>query len=146
MSGRNLVTEVYPRIFQRGKILTWPISKKLDFLAEHNIRLVVNLWTKSDPDLSESDIDAYYFLPQYRSLGMLKHPGVRASVEACAMYHSRTKSGILILCESGVTRSVFFTGLLLEALGVQDVLDRLNTAIPGHKMKDYMIEYFGGVV
>jgi hypothetical protein len=111
---RGLVNEVIKGVlFQRGQILTWPREKKYSMLRQHKIKTVVNFWPKMDSDMAEAPLDNYLLLSAPRSEQMLE-----GRIEQAARFVSAlTCSGpALVLCEAGVTRSVYFCVLVASEL------------------------------
>lgn len=104
------------RIYQRGQVLTWARERKYKRFKEMNIKGVVNLWGKMDPDMGEIGLDFYLHLPSDSSEESMRGENFQLAVESAASYldHNRN-SAVLILCEAGVTRSVFFA-ISLKAL------------------------------
>lgn len=128
---RNAVNEIVPgKIYQRGQILTWQREKKYRILSDLGIRYVVNFWPKLDPDLAEADIDGYFCLPAVRSEQMLE-----PRIEVAARWIARLckDKPVLVLCEAGVTRSVYFCVLVTSLL----------LQIPLHVAKDRVVAQTG---
>jgi hypothetical protein len=82
-------------------------------IEEYGIKTVVNFWPKIDPDITESGITSYLYLPAVRSEQMLE-----PRIESAARYVSELCVGgaVLALCEAGMTRSVYFCVLLASLL------------------------------
>jgi len=131
------------QLLQRGKILTWPRKKKEFMLEEYNIGMIVNFWPKVDADFNETSLDAYLFLPCARSEMMLE-PRILQAARYVAEYVKNQDKSVLVLCEAGKTRSVFFCALvLIELMGCdrKAALDEIDQLIPNHSLKDFMIDY-----
>ncbi len=142
---RSSINEIIPgKLFQRGQILTWQREVKLKFLREHGITTIVNFWPKIDPDFSDFPLNMYLYLPSDKSNMMLEK---RISLAASFIAKS-IKQGekCLIMCEAGVTRSVFFCILViakLEELSLSESYNKVKEKIPGLKLKSFMLEFLG---
>lgn len=142
--ARNAINEIIPgKLYQRGQILSWPREDKLAMLKERNISIVVNLWPKIDSDFSGSDLDLYLYLPVPRSKDMTSFT-VRAMATAVAAMLLKRKKAALVLCEAGVTRSVFFCVLVVSAMkgiSLGKAYSLVEMLLPKHRMKSFMKSY-----
>ena len=140
MAERNKInTIVEGKLYQRGQILSWPRQQKLNMIEELNIGIVVNFWPKLDPDMSDMADCWYLYLPS-SSEGMMDFK-VRKMANAVASIINVEERAALILCEAGMTRSVFFTGLVLNSLYKSGSYRLLMEALPNTRMKTYMIDF-----
>jgi len=141
---RKAINEVLSgKIYQRGQILTWPLQDKFDLMNELNIRIVVNFWSKLDPDLSDSPVELYMYMPKRRSIGMLDKDVELAAKMVADMIREKD-CAVLILCEAGKTRSVFFTILVVKywfSIPIRAAYTYVNNIITKHSLKDFMIKY-----
>lgn len=104
--GRNSVNEIIPgKLYQRGQILTWQREKKYRMLEEYGIRTVVNFWPKIDSDMGEAGVN-YIHIPAVQSEQMLDSRVLLAADWVSQMIDQ--EGPVLVLCEAGVTRSVYF--------------------------------------
>jgi hypothetical protein len=138
--ARNVVNEIIPRqLYQRGQILTWQRWKKYEMLTEKGIKTVVNFWPKMDPDLAESPVVNYLQLSAVRSEQMLE-----TRMEGAARWVARLAetAPVLVLCEAGKTRSVYFcvllTSLLLEE-SLEDALEHVRGRVGAVSLKPGML-------
>lgn len=132
------------KLYQRGQILSWPRRDKVRFIKQNKIGIVVNFWTKLDSDLTDGVVQ-YMHLPS-SSKDMLSFR-MRTIAKALALILNKTDCRILVLCEAGKTRSVFFCVLILRYfldIKLHAAYDRVVKKIPGHKMKDFMREHCYG--
>lgn len=110
---RAWARDVVPgRLYQRGHFLTWPSEQKWDMLRELNIKTVVNLWVKVDPDLSNSAGLVYITWP---IAGDEVPPDADLMVPFLARLLDR--GPMLVQCEAGVNRSLWLCGRLMAARG-----------------------------
>ena len=142
---RKAINEVViGKIYQRGQILTWPLQDKFDLLQTLNIKIVVNFWSKLDPDLSDAPIDLYIYMPKRRSIGMLDKDVEIAAKMVADLIKEKDDYAVLILCEAGKTRSVFFTILVDKywfSIPLKVAYTYVNNIITKHSLKDFMIKY-----
>lgn len=132
--ARRGVNEIVPgKLYQRGHFLTWPAADKARMLDELGITVVVNLWNKVDPDLSGRTVINWPI------------SGAKVPPEADAMVAlvSRLVTEghvVLVHCEAGKNRSVWFCArLLTQAFGPATrgtkVLEAVLRKVPGAKMR-----------
>lgn len=137
-------TIVPNRVYQRGQVLTWPREDKAHLIQNLNIQVVVNFWPKLDSDWGELPV-WYWHLPSNRAIGMLDPKMVHVA-DLLSNFLAAHNASALILCEAGKTRSVFFCTLLIKNLlqiSYPDALKQMNAILPGHRMKDFMVEWLG---
>lgn len=132
-------------MYQRAQILSWQRPEKVQLFAELGIKVVVNFWPKLDPDLSDSGLGWYWYIPADRSMEMLE-PRIHHAAEALARFLvlAPPKTAALILCEAGKTRSVFFSALLIhhmEHVSLAEAHARVVEAVPTHSLKGFMVDY-----
>lgn len=141
--SRSGLNEILPgKLYQRGQILTWQREKKYSILQEYGIRTVVNFWPKIDPDMGEAPVDNYLFLAAPRSLQMLER---RMEKGADLVANLAQTAPVLVLCEAGVTRSVYFCVLVLsrlEGLTLAAAYDRVRGVIRTD-LKPFMLTRIG---
>ena len=139
---RSAVNEIVPgRIYQRGQILTWQREKKYTMLKEHGIRTVVNFWPKVDPDMTEAPIDNYLLLAAPKSSQMLDR---RMELAVPYIVALSEESPVLVLCEAGVTRSVYFCVLLvakIEGISLLKAYNQVQSMLRS-KLKPFMLQRF----
>ena len=145
--SRKAVNEIMVgRLYQRGNMLSWPRSDKVKLFKERNISIVVNLWTKMDLDMSSIPLDCYLYLPTPRSKDMIRRRILLAAEMVAKMMAADRKAATLVLCEAGVTRSVFFCVLLehyLHNMPLPAAYMKVVGCLPKHRMKDFMRKYCG---
>ena len=138
-----LISFTEAKLFQRGKIFTWTRKDKIEIVKENNIGIIVNFWPKVDPDFNENeDLDWYLFIPVAKSIDMSSYSVYLAS-KVIAEYLKMQDKSVLVLCEAGKTRSVYFCVLVLNQLGhtLDESLRRVEKEIPFHCLKDWMLDY-----
>jgi len=143
--ARKGINEVYPHLYQRGKILTWLRTDKVELIEGLNIGVIVNMWPKVDAELSEMPLDWYLQLSTPRSENMTK-PHILMAADAVATYMKASPRNVLVLCEAGKTRSSFFCALVLRRMGltVDETFATLRERIPAMELKGFMIDYLRG--
>jgi hypothetical protein len=137
---RKSFNEIIPgSVYQRGQIMTWQRDDKIALLKSLHINIVVNFWPKIDPDMT----DLWYFhMATNRSIDMID-PKIEFMAYSVAQL-IREQGAALVLCEAGKTRSVFFCTLLISELqGISMAKARLkmDTILPTHRMKNFMLDY-----
>jgi len=140
--ARKGINEIIPKLYQRGKILTWLRRDKEELISSLNIGVIVNFWPKVDAELSEMPLDWYLFVPCAQSVNMLESR-VAMAADAVTQYLRNRDRSVLVLCEAGKTRSTFFCGLVLLRMGMapNDVLAKLKETIPSMELKNFMYEH-----
>jgi protein-tyrosine phosphatase len=142
---RGAVNEIIPgKLYQRGQILTWQREDKLKLIQELKIGVVVNLWTKQDPDMS--DMPCWYWYLPSSSQDMLAGKMETMAETLTMILENSGEMSALILCEAGKTRSVYFATLVLmmyENLAGKQALDKINKILGKHSMKDFMLKKLG---
>lgn len=127
------------RLYQRGQIMTWQREKKYSLLQEYGIKTVINFWPKIDPDMGEAPIDNYLHLAAVKSELMLEH---RMTQAADMVARLSATSPTLVLCEAGVTRSVYFCILLLsriERISLTEAKTRIDSVFRT-RLKPFMLK------
>lgn len=146
MAGRNVVNEIIPgKLYQRGQILTWSRDVKINLLRELGITAVVNFWPKIDGDLAEGPAD-YLHIPAPRSSQMLEDR-VMVTSKHISNLLSLKKSKALVLCEAGVTRSVFFCVLVAKenlGLTLPEAYKYVKGRLSSIRLKGFMLSYING--
>jgi hypothetical protein len=144
MSGESPTTVA--SLWQRGQILTWTREIKTKALSEIGVTAVVNLWPKADPDLADLGLDFHLQLPCARSEQTLESRVTEAARYAATYLSKATVNrGLLVLCEAGKTRSVYFCVLVSSfslGLPIHQALAMVESAVPRHSMKRFMYERF----
>lgn len=138
---RNGVNEIVPgKIYQRGAILTWPLATKLAVVTDLNIGLIVNFWPKLDPNI-ESLPCAYWHIPVEENRLMLQ-PWIVGLAQPALDFAG--DAAILVLCEAGRGRSVFFSALLARYCAGPcgaNLLEFIQSRVPGHSLKPELQTY-----
>ena len=117
MITRGAFNEIIPgKIYQRGQIYTWTLEKKRQAFEEHGITAVLNLWPKTDPEMACLNLDWYMQLYCPRSEETLRPAVLRAAEYAADWVRAGGPGALLVLCEAGKTRSVFFCILTVAKL------------------------------
>lgn len=120
MTTRRMATaEIIPGLYQRANFLSWTYKQKQDFLHEHGISVVVNLWNKVDPDLSGQVL---YICWPIR--GNKLPDGARALILMVAALIKRGET-VLVHCEAGVNRSAWFCAEVVSQLNGLSLKDAL---------------------
>lgn len=126
MTKRAAFNEVIPgKLYQRGRFLSWPRKKKDQMLEDHNIRVVINLWSKVDPEVSGDSNRIYLHLPMKgnRPIDSVILDGLLVFL----MPFVASEDAVLVHCEAGVNRSCYLVACLVaeyenisgkEALGI----------------------------
>lgn len=139
MPGRNTVNEIIPgKLYQRGQILTWQRAKKYAMFQQYGIKTVVNFWPKMDSDLAESGV-VYLHIPSVQSEQMLSSLVDLASQWVAQLCE---RDPVLVICEAGVTRSVYFCVLVTsEVLGIslQDAKEYVASRLGRVSLKPLML-------
>lgn len=140
--SREGVNEVIPGLlYQRGNFLTWPASRKWAMLNRHGIRVVVNLWSKVDPDLSVERPGLVYL--NWHISGT-EPPAEAAYVISMLANLARRGMPILVHCEAGVNRSAWLCARLVHALDPSltgsQALQEVYNALPGVRMRSGLQE------
>jgi hypothetical protein len=143
---RAAVNTVLPnRIYQRGQIFTWTREAKARCFEEIGLKAIVNFWPKIDPDLADMNLHWYWQLSVPRSEGMLdKHIMQAAEAVADYLLMPKTDNNVLILCEAGKTRSVFFciqVVRLYKNITVKEATDLVKERVPSIALKGFMLDY-----
>ncbi len=101
------LTVGYPgQIFQRGHFLTWPHARKWQMINDLNIDVIVNLWVKTDSDLSGIS---------YLNFPMPGDEVPHWSQPVVALLEGMVNANLLIHCEAGVNRSAWLCARILMA-------------------------------
>ncbi len=109
------LSEVIPgQLYQRGRFQSWPRKQKDRVLEEHNIGLVVNLWSKVDPEVSGDTRRMYLHWPIYGNQSPNRDQ-LDAVVKLIANTMDRGQA-VLIHCEAGVNRSCFLVACVVAAV------------------------------
>ena len=118
---------------------------KANLIQELNLTAIINFWPKIDPDLADLGLNWYWQLSCPRSEEMLL-PHIEQAAKSVADYLTMKNTNVLVLCEAGKTRSVFFCVLVLGFLFEDDsyaqILERVKKAVPGTSLKGFMLDWF----
>lgn len=132
------------KIYQRGQIFTWTREAKTRAFNDFGLKAVINFWPKVDPDLADMGLDWYWQLSTPRSEGMLL-PHIMQAAEAVAEYLRLKDRNVLVLCEAGKTRSVFFCVLVMAQLfpknSYSECLEMVKKTVPGISLKGFMLDW-----
>lgn len=138
--ARASLNEVIPgKLYQRGQFLTWPHPQKWRLLEEYKITLVVNLWSKVDPDLSTNTHGRVYLNWVCSPSEVPENADLLIGIVASAIEQGFCA---LIHCEAGRGRSVWLSGKVLaevENLAGKEALSRIEKAVPGHNLTDTLM-------
>lgn len=141
MTTRGAFNEIISgKIYQRGQVYTWTLDKKRLAFEEHGVKAVLNLWPKTDPDMACLNLDWYSQLYCPRSEETLR-PSVLLMAEYTAEWVRTAPGALLILCEAGKTRSVFFSILVvakLKHITFTAARDEVLAAVPRSSLKGFM--------
>ena len=137
MPREDVNTVIPGLLYQRANFLTWPRARKWQLLNRYNIKVVVNLWHKIDPDLGsdESGI-TYVYWPIESSL-----PPNHQIYAMVNFLYERMFQGdaVLVHCEAGVNRSAWLCArLLMEHLEMSPraALEEVRNRIPRANLRD----------
>lgn len=138
--SRGGVNIVIPgKLYQRANMLKWPAAQKEKLLAELGITVVVNLWSKVDPDMSHGS--RLYLNYPMTSLNV--DEGTAATMTSAVARLIDAGHVVLVHCEAGRNRSVWFCTRLVMALenkGVREAGQLLYTLVPGAKLRPELAE------
>lgn len=111
-------------------------------MEEWGVSAIINFWPKVDPDLAEVPLDWYWQLSSPRSEEMLE-PRMLCAADAVANYLELQNTGVLVLCEAGKTRSVFFCILLYHAMGHtwEQSQEFVLGKVPSAMLKGFMLDW-----
>jgi hypothetical protein len=144
MRTRSAFNTIVPdRLYQRGQIYTWTLDVKKQALQELGITAVLNLWPKTDPDMSNLNLDAYLQLYCPHSKDTL-NPSVIKAADSMADYLRLPGRRLLVLCEAGKTRSVFFSILVVRNLleiSTAEAKELVLSKVPSSSLKGFMHEW-----
>lgn len=109
MAGRAQATAILEgHIYQRGQFLTWPREQKAEMIRRLGVTVVVNMWSKVDPDMSGLGV---IYLCWECSPSALPEDGetiIGTLSSLLAVGHR-----VLVHCEAGRGRSVWLVTRLL---------------------------------
>lgn len=110
------MTEVHPGLFIRGRSDQLPAEDKLKALRAAGVTLVVNLWSKPDPDLAWFYRGGYvhYPIPDGR-LGPATAT-LLTVIAARAMGTIQSGGKVLVQCHAGRNRSAMLAAIVVRAL------------------------------
>lgn len=127
MNTRADAKELIPGVlYQRGQILTWSLEDKKRLINRYGITMVVNFWSKVDPDMSNL-VPAYLHFPVSPSKEIMSERISRLSEYVTDGLASGERA--LVLCEAGVTRSMYFCVLVIrlwKELSGEEALDYVH--------------------
>jgi predicted permease len=138
-------TIVSEKLYQRAQVYTWSREAKVNAFREWGIRAVINFWPKLDPEMCDMDLDWVWQVSAPRSLMMLGDHIDLAAEAATAYLKSRQDRRLLVLCEAGKTRSVYFCVLVVQkllGLDSQQALKLVLGVVPTAKLKPAMLARF----
>jgi hypothetical protein len=132
---RGGVNEILPGVlYQRANMLKWPKEQKEKLLDELGITVVVNLWSKVDPDMSHpSRIYLNYPMTSKSPDENTAHVMTAAVVDLLLAGHK-----VLIHCEAGRNRSVWLTTRVvarMKAWSIREAGAHVYAAVPGAKLR-----------
>jgi len=103
------------RLWQRGQFLTASRSSKRATLDNLGIDVIVNLWTKPDPDLDARPNERLYVHWPIHGTKVEDKFLLRLMVKFIVRLIEHDHK-VLIHCEAGVNRSIFLVTLVVAAL------------------------------
>jgi len=136
-------TIIADQLYQRGQIYTWTLEAKKNALHDLGITAVINLWPKTDPDMANLNLDWYLQLYCPHSKDTL-NPCVINAAKMAVDYLRLQNRKLLVLCEAGKTRSVFFSILVVKPLLQVNMTDATATVlaqVPSSSLKGFMYEW-----
>lgn len=143
MATRSALNVIVPgKLYQRGQILSWQQDVKKQMMGERGISVVVNFWPKLDCDLYDLPVEVYLHIPAFRSHKMLESH-IQTSAKYVADLIRNDNKGVLVLCEAGVTRSVYFCILVvseLHGIPIKEAYDYVKSKLPKISMKEFMMK------
>lgn len=120
----HLKTIVPDRLYQRGQFVTFPVEAKMQMLEAYKIDVVVNLWSRPDPELHQHTGLIYLHWP----IGGSQPPVIKwPLIHALVSYMNEGKR-VLVHCEAGVNRSIWLSAILkarFELISGQDAFAEL---------------------
>lgn len=122
--------------------MTRSLDEKRAIFEAFNVGMVINFWSKLDSDMSEVPVP-YLYIPTPRSQMMLAESNVILA-RYVAAWLKNTESSVLIMCEAGKTRSVFFCILLMGAyqnISLLKALPMVTKVAKNHALKQFMLDY-----
>lgn len=138
MKTIHLHTIIENKLFQRGQFLTFPVPAKMEMLEKHDIGMVVNLWSRPDPELHMKSGLIYIHWP----IGGGSPPyNAEAMIDLIESYMCSNVK-VLVHCEAGVNRSVWLCARLLakhEEISGEETFNRV-TAIVNTRMRPGLME------
>jgi hypothetical protein len=142
---RGAVNVVLPgKLYQRGNMLKWPLAQKEKMFQELGITAVVNVWSKVDPDQSHpSRIYINYPVTSKRP-----HGPTATSMARLVAALIRSGHVVLVHCEAGRNRSVWFCIRVLVALGgvgVTEAYEAVLAAVPSAALRPELREDLGDI-
>lgn len=131
---------------QRSNILTWSLEDKRRLFRSNRVGLVVNFWSKLDPDMSECHDVSYLYMPKTDAgesmLGADIDPLADFVVAWLQRYPDRS---VLVLCEAGRGRSVYFSCVLYAkytGCSTADAMAHVVRTLGGrHSMKPFLMAH-----
>jgi protein-tyrosine phosphatase len=136
-AGVNIV--IPGKLYQRGHFLTWPAAQKHRLFKDTGITMVVNLWSKVDPDLSADQAGRIY-LCWLCSPSAVPPDADRMTDAVASLIGGGHRA--LIHCEAGRGRSVWFSARVLAAVtGISgaEALEAIKVACPSYKLNPPLI-------
>lgn len=104
------VNEIIPgTLYQRGQFLTFPWASKIEMLNRYRIDIVVNLWSRPDPELHAKPELIYIHWP----IGGASPPAQADIMLGALTEYMKRGYRVLIHCEAGVNRSIWLTAKLV---------------------------------
>lgn len=109
MSRSIRLNEIVPELlYQRGQFVTFPTDSKMTMLHNYRVDIVVNLWTKPDPELHQKPGLIYIHWP----IGGGEAPNVKWPMINMLLHYMRLGHRVLVHCEAGVNRSIWLVSVL----------------------------------
>lgn len=140
-AGVNVI--IPNKLVQRAQIYTWMLDVKSSWLKQNGITAVVNFWPKTDPDVSNLDLDWYWQISCPGS-DMMLLPHIWAAADGVCSYMTLPRKTVLVLCEAGKTRSVFFCILVWKRLykcSYEEAMKAVTDKIGSVELKGFMKDW-----
>lgn len=144
-AARSGVNEVWSgKVLQRGQIFTWQHDVKAQKLQDWGVTAVVNFWPKTDAELGALKLDWAWQISCPDSIETLEPRVLQAARSVYDYLDTVQNSRVLVLCEAGKTRSVFFSVLLVKQLMAKtyaEALAHVRAAVLRESLKGFMLDW-----
>lgn len=134
------LNEIIPdTLYQRGQFVTFPIQTKIDMLNQYNIGLVVNLWSRPDPELHAKPGLIYIHWP----IAGNTRPFMAESMIELINDYLCAGVKTIVHCEAGVNRSIWLVSRLLayqEGISGPEAYEKVSAAVSHTKMRSGLVD------